>query len=101
MSMTVLLEVQLRDDLRTETIEAAIRETLAQTAAFAGSESLEVLVDDADPTRVVVLERWTTSDDHDAYVAWRGTPEGAANALAAIVAAPPVTRTFDRTIALP
>ncbi|WP_416393766.1 MULTISPECIES: putative quinol monooxygenase [unclassified Curtobacterium] len=100
MSMTVLLEVQLRTDVPTETVEAAIRETLAQTAAFAGNESLEVLVDDADASRVVVLERWTTSADHDAYVAWRGTAEGAANALAAVVAAPPVTRTFDRTITL-
>ncbi|MDP4335126.1 antibiotic biosynthesis monooxygenase family protein [Curtobacterium sp. A7_M15] len=100
MSMTVLLEVQLRSDVSPETVEAAIRETLAQTAAFTGNESLEVLVDDTDPSRVVVVERWTTPADHDAYVAWRGTPEGAANALAAVVAAPPVTRRFGRTITL-
>ncbi len=100
MSMTVLLEVQLRTDVPTETVEAAIRETLAQTRRVRRhNESLEVLVDDADASRVVVLERWTTSADHDAYVAWRGTPR-AANALAAVVAAPPVTRTFDRTITL-
>jgi quinol monooxygenase YgiN len=100
MSTTVLLEVQLRSDVSTDTVEAAIRETLAQTTDFPGNESLEVIVDDADPTRVVVVERWTTTADHDAYVAWRATPEGAANALAAVVAAPPVTRTFARTIAL-
>ncbi|WP_439691795.1 putative quinol monooxygenase [Curtobacterium sp. SP.BCo] len=100
MSMTVLLEVQLRNDVSTEDAEAAIRETLAQTGGFAGNESLEVIVDDADPNRLVVVERWTTTADHDAYVAWRGTPEGAANALAAVVAGPPVTRTFDRTIPL-
>ncbi|MCJ1714363.1 putative quinol monooxygenase [Microbacterium sp. M1A1_1b] len=100
MSMTVFLEVRLRDDLPAETIESAIRETLAQTAAFDGNESLEVLVDDADATRVVVLERWTTTAAHDAYVAWRATPEGKAEALAAILAEPPVTRTFDRSITL-
>jgi len=100
MSMTVLLEVQLRSDVSPEDTEAAIRETLAQTRAFTGNESLEVLVDDADATRVVVVERWTTAADHDAYVAWRGTPEGAASALGAVIAAPPVTRTFDRSIAL-
>ncbi|WIB76148.1 antibiotic biosynthesis monooxygenase family protein [Curtobacterium sp. MCPF17_002] len=99
MSMTVLLELQLRSDLPTETVETAIRETLAQTGAFAGNESLEVIVDDADPTRVVVVERWTTSADHDAYVAWRATPEGA-SALRDVVASPPVKRTFDRTISL-
>ncbi|WP_420367947.1 putative quinol monooxygenase [Curtobacterium sp. L1-20] len=99
MSMTVLLEVQLRADLPTETVEAAIRETLAQTADFPGNESLEVIVDDADATRVVVVERWASSADHDAYVAWRATPEGAA-ALGDVVAGPPVTRTFDRSIPL-
>jgi quinol monooxygenase YgiN len=99
MSMTVLLEITLRDDVTTEAAEAAIRETLAQTGERQGNELLEVLVDDADPKRVVVREVWTTTADHDAYVAWRATPDGAA-ALAAVVAAPPVTRTFARTIAL-
>ncbi|MBT2503755.1 putative quinol monooxygenase [Curtobacterium sp. ISL-83] len=99
MSQTVFLEVQLRSDVPTETVETVIRETLAQTAAFTGNESLEVLVDDADPTRLVVLERWATAAEHDAYVAWRATPEGASD-LGTIIAAPPVTRTFDRTIGL-
>jgi len=100
MTQTVLLEVQLRDDVAQDTIESAIRETLAQTATFAGNESLEVLVDDTDPLHLVVLERWTTPADHAAYVAWRATDEGAPRALAAVVAAPPVTRTFSRTLDL-
>ncbi|PZE58505.1 monooxygenase [Curtobacterium sp. MCPF17_001] len=100
MTMTVFLEVQIRDDVAADTVEAAIRETLAQTAARQGNESLEVLVDDEDPTRMVVLERWATAEDHDAYVAWRATPEGAAEALGAVLAAPPVTKTFGRTIPL-
>ncbi len=54
----------------------------------------------ADQHRAVVLERWTTAGDHDAYVAWRATPEGAANALAAVLVGPPVTRTFGRTLDL-
>ncbi|WIB35666.1 antibiotic biosynthesis monooxygenase family protein [Curtobacterium sp. MCJR17_043] len=76
MTMTVFLEVQIRNDVAADTVEAAIRETLAQTAARQGNESLEVLVDDEDPTRMVVLERWATAEDHDAYVAWRATPRG-------------------------
>ena len=99
MTMTVFLEVQIRDDVAADTVEAAIRETLAQTAARQGNESLEVLVDDEDPTRMVVLERWTTAEDHDAYVAWRATPEGAAR-LGEVLAAPPVTRVFSGRIAL-
>jgi len=98
MSITVFLEVQLRPDARTGA-ESAIRETLAQTAAFAGNEGLEVLVDDADPDKVVVVEKWASAGDHDAYVAWRATPEGAA-ALAGVLAGAPVTRTFGRTIEL-
>ncbi|GAB4079510.1 monooxygenase [Modestobacter muralis] len=99
MSVKVFLEVPLRPDASAAEAEAAIRETLAQTAAFPGNEGLEVLVDDADPTRVVVVETWATADDHAAYVAWRATPEGAA-ALAAVLAGPPVTRTFGRSIDL-
>ncbi|WIE75163.1 antibiotic biosynthesis monooxygenase family protein [Curtobacterium sp. MCSS17_007] len=100
MTQTVFLEVQLRDDVAQDAIESAIRDTLAQTAAFPGNESLEVLVDDTDPLHLVVLERWTTAADHDAYVAWRATDEGAPTALAAVVAAPPITRTFGRTLDL-
>ena len=99
MSMKVFLEAQLRPDAGAEA-EDAIRETLAQTAAFSGNEGLEVLVDDADPTKVVVVETWATAGDHDAYVAWRATPEGAAAALGKVLAGPPVTRTFGRTIDL-
>ncbi|PZF58189.1 monooxygenase [Curtobacterium sp. MCSS17_008] len=100
MTQTVFLEVQLRDDVDQEQVRSAVRETLAQTAAFPGNESLEVLVDDADALRLVVLERWASAADHDAYVAWRATDEGAPTALAAIIAAPPVTRTFGRTLDL-
>ena len=97
--MTVFLEVQLRPDAVGAEADGAIRETLVATAAFAGNEGLEVLVEDADPTRVVIVERWATAGDHDAYVAWRRSPAGAA-ALATVVAGPPVTRTFGRTIDL-
>jgi quinol monooxygenase YgiN len=99
MSITVFLEVQLRPDTVGAQAEDAIRDTLVATAAFDGNEGLEVLVDDADPTRVIVVETWATAGHHDAYVAWRQTPEGAA-ALGSVLAGPPVTRTFGRTIAL-
>ncbi|MCA5922712.1 putative quinol monooxygenase [Curtobacterium oceanosedimentum] len=99
MSMTVLLEVEFQNDAPADAVEAAIQQTLAQTASFHGLESLEVLVDDADPNRMVVVESWTTAADHDTYVAWRATPEGAA-AIGPHLAAAPVTRTFGRTIPL-
>lgn len=99
MTQKILLEVQLKsDDL--DAGHAAVHETLEQTRAFAGAISLEVLVDDTDPTRLVVIETWETAADHDAYIAWRATPEGAPRALGAVVDDPPITRTFAPLSAL-
>lgn len=97
MSTTVILELSLRPDA--EGVDEIIRETLAQTAAYEGSESLEVIVDDEDPTKVLVIEKWTTTAAHDAYAAWRQTPEGA-NRLPSISAAPGVKRIFTESIGL-
>jgi len=93
MSIKVMLELHVKtDDL--DASYAGIHETLVATRAFAGNVSVEVLVDHTDPGRIILLETWDTADDHDAYVAWRATPEGAATALIAVVDAPLVTRTF-------
>ena len=93
MPMKVLLEFHVKtDDLAAS--YAGIHETLIDTRAFAGNLDVEVLIDDADPGRVILVETWEESADHDAYLAWRATPEGAANALIAVVDAPLVTRTF-------
>ena len=97
MSTTVLLEVTIKEGATD--VESILRETLAQTAAFAGNESLEVLIDDDAPQQYVVVEKWATSADHDAYLAWRGTPDGATR-LGEIVAGPPTTRTFATSVPL-
>jgi quinol monooxygenase YgiN len=98
MSQTVLLELTLKPEAL-EAAKEAIRETLKATAAAEGNEKLEVVVDDADPSKVIIIETWRSAADHDAYVAWRATPEGASS-LGSIVAAPPVTRTFEQYVAL-
>lgn len=77
MSTTVHLEIQV-DESRLADVADVLAETLQATRAFAGNEGLEVLVDDADPARMVVVEQWASTADHDAYVAWRATPEGRA-----------------------
>ena len=97
MSTTVLLEVTLKEGA-TE-VDRILRETLQQTAAFPGNEALEVIIDDRAPRQYVVVEKWATSADHDAYVAWRSTPEGASR-LGDIIAGPPTTRTFERSVEL-
>ncbi|KDP90707.1 MULTISPECIES: putative quinol monooxygenase [Clavibacter] len=98
MSTTVHLEIQV-DESRLADVADVLAETLQATRAFAGNEGLEVLVDDADPARMVVVEQWASTADHDAYVAWRATPEGTAR-LGEVLAAAPVTRVFSGRIAL-
>ncbi len=97
MSTIVFLETTLKDDA--DGVDGIVRETLAQTIEFDGCEALRVVRDDADPTSLVVIETWETTAAHDAYVAWRATPEGA-NRLGQILAKPPVTRVFSTGIEL-
>lgn len=97
MTFTVFLEMTVRPDAD-DAAEIA-REVLSQTGAREGIESLEVLVDDADPLKWVVIEKWASIEARNAYVAWRASPEGA-NRLGDVMATPPVFRTFESTVPL-
>lgn len=96
MTFTVFLEMTITDAAEAAPIA---RETLAQTAAREGCEGLEVLIDDSDPLKWTVVEKWASVELRNAYVAWRATPEGA-NRLGEIMAAPPVFRTFEKSLDL-
>ncbi|MFJ9805479.1 putative quinol monooxygenase [Streptomyces wuyuanensis] len=98
MSTTVLLELVIREDAGDVT--AVIQRLLAQTADFPGCLGLEVIIDDADRQRYIVIERWETASAHDAYAAWRATPEGAPSELGAFLAGPPAQRVFSTSVAL-
>jgi quinol monooxygenase YgiN len=97
MTFTVLLDFQVKDGA--DDVEAIVREVLAQTAAFAGNEGLEVLVDDEDPNKLLVVEKWESVEARNAYIAWRATPEGASR-LGTLAAAAPTFRTFEKVIPL-
>lgn len=94
----MLLDLHL-DPAQLDTAPGVIDETLVATRAWPGNEGLQVVVDDADPAHVVVVEHWATTADHDAYAAWRATPEGASG-LRDIVAAPPVKTIFSTSLPL-
>ena len=97
--MTIVhLELQL-DPARLDEGARVIDETLKATRAFPGNEGLEAIVDDADPSRVVIVEHWATTADHDAYAAWRATPEGAHD-LAEVVVARPVKTVYSTSLPL-
>ena len=98
MTTIVHLELQL-DTARLDEGARVINETLQATRAWPGNEGLEAIVDDADPGRVIIVEHWASTDDHDAYAAWRTTPEGAHH-LADVVVARPVKTVYSTSLPL-
>lgn len=91
MTIKVLLEVQLKSDSAES--YAGVHDTLEETRAFPGAVSLEVLIDDADRTKLVVVETWESIEAHDEYAAWRAG-DGVPTKLVAVLAGAPVTRVF-------
>lgn len=87
MSITALLEVQLKPDAVDEGI-AALGEVLTDTRAFAGNESVVVIQDRDDPTRLVAVEVWESLEADAKYREWRAG-EGAPTALVPFLAGAP------------
>jgi quinol monooxygenase YgiN len=98
MSAIVHLDLRL-DPAKLDSVPGILDETLTATRAWPGNEGLEVLVDDADPAHIIVVETWASAADHEAYAKWRTTPEGA-NRLGDVVAQLPVKTVFSETIPL-
>jgi quinol monooxygenase YgiN len=98
--MTAIVHLDLRlNPAKLDIVPGILNETLVATRAWPGNEGLEVLVDDADPAHIIVVEQWATAADHDAYSAWRSTPEGVSR-LGEVVAAVPVKTIFSERIPL-
>ena len=89
MSITALLELQLKPDSETEGYRV-IHETLADTRAYAGCVSVDVLVDTKDPAHVMVIEVWESAEADAAYREWRAGP-GVSNLRSVLTAAPTLT----------
>jgi quinol monooxygenase YgiN len=91
--MLVLLELEAVDGKADEMI-SILRRTLVDTRARQGCESVSVHRDQARPNTVLLVERWATREDDDAYRAWRAG-EGATPEMAPLVAARPIVRYYD------
>lgn len=87
MSVTALLDVQLKAETLDEGI-AALGGILADTRAFAGNESVVVIQDEDDPTRLVAVEVWESLEADAKYREWRAG-EGAPVALVPFLAGAP------------
>jgi quinol monooxygenase YgiN len=90
-SVIALLDITLKADQLDEA-RAVVHETLAQTRAFAGNESVEVMVDAADPAHWVLVERWASMDADNAYREFRATPAGASELGKYLAAVPTLTK---------
>jgi quinol monooxygenase YgiN len=61
---------------------------LVATRVFDGNLGVDVLVDETDPTHIVLDQSWESFAHDDAYREWRATPEGASQ-LGTVLSGPP------------
>jgi quinol monooxygenase YgiN len=97
MSITALLELQLKPDSTTEGYRV-LHETLTDTRAFAGCVSVDVLVDTTDPAHVMVIEVWESAEADAGYREWRAGP-GESN-LGSVLAAKPTLTKYETSPSL-
>jgi quinol monooxygenase YgiN len=97
MSITALLELQLKPESPTEGYRV-VHETLADTRAFAGCVSVDVLVDTTDPAHVMVIEVWESAEADAAYREWRAGP--GVSQLGSVLSAQPTLTTYETSPSL-
>lgn len=66
---------------RVEEFLVALRSILPDTRNFEGCETIETYLDVKEPGRVVLWERWPSTDHHRRYLAWRNESGTAAPIL--------------------
>lgn len=92
MAITAFLELRVKPETLDQGLHTQLHEILSDTRAFEGCLGVDVLIDTADPTHIVVVERWASEEHDAAYRAWRAG-DGKTN-LASLVASPPVLTKF-------
>lgn len=92
MSISVFLDLRLTPEAVSEA-PAMLREILAGTRAFDGCEGVEVLIDQQDPTHLILVERWASTEADAAYRQWRAT-DGATQ-LGTLLASAPTSSSFE------
>ncbi len=93
MAITALLEMRVKPEALDQGLHAQLHAILTDTRAFEGCLGVDVLIDTADPTHIVAVERWASEERDAAYRAWRAG-DGKTN-LASFLAAPPALTKFS------
>lgn len=70
MSHTVIAEFHCNEGMG-EFLLPGLMEALSETRAFDGCESVETYIDEDNPDRVYLWEKWAERKNYDAYIAWR------------------------------
>src|SRR4051794_30774052 len=93
MSLLVLLEIEAKDGSVDEMIRV-LAANLGDTRARQGCESVTVHRDQAKPNTVLLVERWATRADDEAYRGWRAG-DGGISEMGPLVAGGRRIRYFD------
>ena len=83
MSILTLLELEAADG-KAEQVKAVLKRHLSDTRARKGCELVTVHQDQANPSSILLIERWATRADDEAYRAWRAA-DGAITEMAGLV----------------
>jgi quinol monooxygenase YgiN len=94
MPITALLELRVKPEALDQDLHAELHAILVDTRAFDGCLGVDVLIDTADPTHFIAVERWESEEHDAAYRAWRAG-DGQTN-LASFLASPPVLTKFTQ-----
>jgi quinol monooxygenase YgiN len=86
--VVAFLEFRFKPEAADQAPDALTR-TLAVTRQFDGCQRIDVLVDNEDPTRYLLVEVWESMEHDAAYREFRASPGGASE-LGPLLAAPPV-----------
>ena len=95
MGILVIVELTTKPDKAKEFL-STLAAMLPDTRGFDGCEVCNVYVDQDDPTRLSIVETFTSRAHYDRYMAWRGE-RGDLEPLGGMLAGPPVARFFDDT----
>jgi quinol monooxygenase YgiN len=91
MAITALLEMRIKPEALDQGLHAELHAILTDTRAFEGCLGVDVLIETADPTHIVAVERWASEERDAAYRAWRAG-DGQTNLASFLAAAPVLTK---------
>lgn len=95
MPIAAILEFRFKPEVVAQVPDVLSR-VLAVTRQFDGCQRIDVLVDNEDPSRYLLVEVWESMEHDAAYRTFRASPDGASE-LPPLLAAPPVLTYYAPT----